>query len=205
MNTIISILILFNFLQIECKNLKQIINSNDKCEWNKQTLACYNFKKFDEIDLSFIQPDQIFTNIKLMPNEPVIFESDSISFKNLLLVDNCSIELSNFGGFELFGNPFMHNGPKNLSFSFFNSKFNFLHEKQPIGLAECEYIVDNDIFATLFESARFVELSSGTIYSNEICPGFFKVKIKKKVSLENNVIESIIKFLFFLKKGCEYY
>ncbi len=170
-----------------------IIDSNGACSWTSTTLDCSNFTSFTDLGLSALDfTNYTFDQITIKPLNKIVFDSQTAEFTHLRLNSNCSINLENFSGFEIFGSPFT--SPQQTTFiKITNSNIVFYNEGTEVDEALCDEINANDLYVTLFDTAGQVQLDVATESSLSFCPAALK-----NTNINKFVLSSVSNEKFFI-------
>lgn len=149
---------------------------NSYCNVFGRKLICKDFQSFYQLDLSNIQAEnnETFRSLEFDPSGPLFLDYD-LDLKNIQVENNYEIIFKNLEGFNLLVNPLVTlDIKKKAQIKFVNSKFEYLYNKKPISVDDCNYLLKNEILISLLDTAESFILEKPVYSNNPICPILFK-------------------------------
>ena len=164
---------------------------------NGDSLSCEGFDKFESLELSKFKPDdgKTFNQLKFVPSKPLVL-NDSLDLTGLSVTQNYDCEFQSISGIDIQSNPFAILDVKNKpSLTFKLSKFELLFQNKPIDLNTCNYIIQNELFISLFLTSNIIILDSPTYSTLPNCLIYFNGSMIDDFQISN--VSPTNRFTFF--------
>jgi hypothetical protein len=141
-----------------------------QCTCDFDTITCFNFTSFSELNLSNYNATKIFLKPLSLATLDKNFNLDDLVYQN---PNDISIDLINVRGFDLNSNLFKKQSVQDVQLSFQDSNFEVYIDGVPLGPDACNWnLVDQSYRSILANVSRLV--LDNVNYQKMMCPIIFK-------------------------------